>query len=221
MRSMVVSALLGSLVFAAAASAGSVLVNSPTSPPIVSPGPVLSGFGSLDPTRDFDRRYTNGIREYRFAPPADWSPLPDPDRPKPAFLTAYEFLQENAASLDVYQNLSAFKYVGSDILCDGTEVVRFQQTYALIPVETSRFEFQVRDEIVTYVDARFIEDVSMLPVCQPQVLPDDEVEAHFYLPETVQTLVVVVMADRVGFGQKVRRIQDACSGIILGYSSYP
>ena len=180
---------------------------------------VLGGGGDIEISTgtapvQYDRVHSNGIREFGFVPaPAMSAPATDP--PRLASDTARLFLEDHGSAIGILQNPSAFKLAGVKTLCDGSQVVTLQQSYALLPIHNTSIEVVVRNQVVILFEAAIIANPAMLPVCQPTVGPNEEVESIYYLPETTGSVVVIVLVDRVGQGT-VNTLRDACTGRSLG-----
>ena len=174
----------------------------------VMPGVDSAGFSDV-------RSYSNGVVEYTFAPPASLSPAPS-SHPRPAVVVANLFLAANLDVLRILQDPADFEYLSTTRNCDGSDLVSFRQTYSFLPVETTRLDLLVDNQIVTRVSARFISDVSPLRICQPPGGPSKDAQMRV-LPTTHQSVVVIITESSID--QLVREtITDSCTQEVLGWS---
>lgn len=188
-----------------------------TSPPIVIAEESSAGGGVLavdTDMLDYGRLLANGLLEYGFVPPALWSPPPSTPSLKPE-LVATLFLHDHAGDLGIAQPVADFKLESSEYQCDGSTLVTFQQTHAFLAVESSYLRFTVQDQRVTYTAARFVLDVSRLPVCQPRLNGTEILVSLSYLPETGASIVVAGTIDQFQ-GPQMKNLRDACTGELLG-----
>lgn len=171
--------------------------------------------GSSDAPFEYQNWYSNGVVEYALAAPEWMSPVRG-EFDRPARILASLFLEQNASFLGITQDSTAFKHESTTLACDGSSHVSFEQTYASLPIESTRLDVEVRGQLVTKVVARFIPEVSKLPVCQPAVNGNQTMTELYYRPETDRTIVIVVVLEDVA-GPRLERLLDACTGSELGY----
>jgi hypothetical protein len=163
---------------------------------------------------EYFRLGSNGLLEYAFAAPASMSPAPS-SFPRPAYVTASSFLIRNAAELDLRQDPADFRYLKTESRCDGSEVVRFEQTWLGIPVATSEIAFEVKGQIVRRVSARFVRDtMQQLPLAPPNGT------GLRYVPTGTQTVVWSEGIEQLSSGNGYRILyRDPWTNEVMGFTT--